>query len=90
MSLLPSQAYHCAVTVEVTQDPTWQTMPARRPWQGLALLVASIIGTLAVLIYFGAWFAEDRVQARSAAGETAEAQGEWWEDGLIAICPVHG
>ena len=82
----------CAMTGDVTTDPTWQTMPARRPWLGLLLLGISVAGTLAILIYFGAWFADNRIEARGVADdETGQVnpEGEWWEDGLISICPVH-
>ena len=77
---------------EVTTDPTWQTLPAQRPWQGLALLGISVVATLAILIYFGAWHADNRIEARNteAAGAGQEStQDEWWEDGLISICPIH-
>ncbi len=56
--------------------------------------MSSVIGTLAVLIYFGAWASSDRIENRAlAAGisesHAANAEGEWWEDGLIFACPLH-
>lgn len=55
---------------------------------GLGLLGGSIIFTASVLIFFGAWFADGRIEARTdTVGH--EAQGDWWEDGLIAVCPIH-
>lgn len=66
----------------------WTDISDRRPWLGLGLLGGSVIFTASVLIFFGAWFADDRIEART---ETVghEAQGDWWEDGLIAVCPIH-
>ncbi|MEE8046718.1 MAG: hypothetical protein V3T49_07760 [Dehalococcoidia bacterium] len=66
----------------------------RRPYLGFGLLMSSVIGTLAVLIYFGAWASSDRIENRAlAAGmsesQAANAEGEWWEDGLIFACPLH-
>ncbi|HIF72616.1 MAG TPA: hypothetical protein EYQ61_08695 [Dehalococcoidia bacterium] len=63
----------------------------RRPFLGFGLLMSSVIGTLAVLIYFGAWASTDRIENRAlAAGVTeSHAEGEWWEDGLIFACPLH-
>lgn len=58
---------------------------------GLSLLGISIAFTLSVLIFFGAWLSEDRIEARVDGNESVhgEAEGEWWEDGLIAVCPIH-
>ena len=63
----------------------------RRPMVGFGLLMSSVIGTLAVLIYFGAWASTDRIENRVLAAETSglHAEGEWWEDGLIFACPLH-
>lgn len=71
-----------------SDGPDWPEASGRRPWLGLSLLAGSIVFTLAVLIFFGAWFADGRIEARS---ETAghQAEGDWWEDGLIAVCPIH-
>jgi hypothetical protein len=49
----------------------------------------SVAFTLSTLIFFGAWVAQDRIEAREDESVAAQADGEWWEDGLIAICPVH-
>ncbi len=78
-----------STTQEHLDSPTWEVVDARRrPWTGLALLGGSIVFTFAVLVFFGAWFATDRIDARSdALGH--EAQGDWWEDGLITVCPIH-
>jgi len=53
--------------------------------------MSSVIGTLAVLIYFGAWASTDRIENRALAAGITESQteGEWWEDGLIFACPLH-
>lgn len=68
--------------------PEWEQASRRKPWLGLALLGSSIVFTLAVLVFFGAWFASDRIGARSdEAGQGTD--GEWWEDGLITVCPIH-
>ena len=63
----------------------------RRPIVGFGLLMSSVIGTLAVLIYFGAWASSDRIENRALAAGISEAQaeGEWWEDGLVFACPLH-
>jgi hypothetical protein len=63
----------------------------RRPIVGLGLLMSSVIGSLAVLIYFGAWASTDRIEIRVLAAEISglQAEGEWWEDGLIFACPLH-
>jgi hypothetical protein len=69
-------------------NPLWSDPPVKRPWLGLALLATSIVSTVAVLVFFGAWLAQDRIAAR--ADETGQSSsGEWWEDGLIAVCPIH-
>jgi hypothetical protein len=62
-----------------------------RPFLGYGLLMSSVIGTLAVLIYFGAWASTDRIENRALAAGITESQteGEWWEDGLIFACPLH-
>jgi hypothetical protein len=64
---------------------------ARRPVLGLSVLAASAVSTLALLIFFGAWMAENRIRARAANtdGTDLEVKGDWWEDGLISICPIH-
>ena len=63
----------------------------RRPIVGFGLLMSSVIGTLAVLIYFGAWASSDRIENRAMAAGISEIQveGEWWEDGLVFVCPLH-
>jgi hypothetical protein len=63
----------------------------RRPIIGFGLLLSSIIGTLAVLIYFGAWASSNRIENRAHAAGVAESQveAEWWEDGLVFACPLH-
>ncbi len=63
----------------------------RRPIVGLGLLLSSVIGTLAVLIYFGAWASSDRIENRAHAVGSSESQieADWWEDGLIFACPFH-
>ena len=62
-----------------------------RPFKGLSLLTASVVGTFAVLIYFGAWAVSDRMEKRLAATESSVAQLEvkWWEDSLLTVCPLH-
>ncbi len=75
-------------TAAVAEAAEWPEASGRRPWLGLGLLFGSILFTVAVLIFFGAWFADDRIEARSGvAGH--EVEGDWWEDGLIAVCPIH-
>jgi hypothetical protein len=63
----------------------------RRPILGLGLLMATVISTLAMLIYFGAWASTDRIENRAFAAGAAEShvEGNWWEDGLIMACPLH-
>ncbi|NQW20576.1 MAG: hypothetical protein HQ477_07635 [Chloroflexi bacterium] len=63
----------------------------RRPFVGFGLLMSSVIGTLVVLIYFGAWASSNRIENRAYAAGTTESQidGEWWEDGLVFVCPLH-
>jgi hypothetical protein len=58
---------------------------------GFGLLMSSVFGTLAVLIYFGAWASSDRIENRALAAGIYEAQAEneWWEDGLVFACPLH-
>lgn len=53
--------------------------------------MSSVLGTLAVLIYFGAWASSDRIENRAhAAGiPESQAEGEWWEDSLVFACPLH-
>lgn len=78
------------MTTQATDnDATWRGYSSRRPWIGLTLLGISIFSTLAVLIYFGAWVAQDRIEARADEGAAAQSEGEWWEDSLIAVCPIH-
>ena len=63
----------------------------RRPLIGFGLLISSVIGTLAVLIFFGAWASSDRIENRALAAGISEIQveSEWWEDGLVLACPLH-
>ena len=63
----------------------------RRPILGLALLTATVISTLVLLIYFGAWASSDRIENRALAAGATEGhlESEWWEDGLIIACPLH-
>ncbi len=63
----------------------------RFPFVGFGLLMSSVAGTLAVLIYFGAWASSDRIENRAGVAGIAESQveGEWWEDGLLYACPLH-
>ena len=80
-----------AQTVE-TQSPELDGFNIkRRPFLGFGLLMSSVIGTLAVLIYFGAWVSVDRIERRALAEGVDESQieGEWWEDGLVLACPLH-
>ena len=66
----------------------WAQISGRRPLLGLGLLGGSLIFTASVLIFFGAWFADGRIEARFGT-DGHEATGEWWEDGLITVCPIH-
>lgn len=61
------------------------------PFVGFGLLMSSVIDTLAVLIYFGAWASSDRIENRAQALGISESQveGEWWKDGLVFVCPLH-
>ena len=63
----------------------------RRPLIGFGLLISSVIGSLAVLIFFGAWASSDRIENRALAAGISEIQveSEWWEDGLVLACPLH-
>ncbi len=77
-----------AVINDTPEATPWSEAARRRPTLGIGLLAGSVVFTVAVLIFFGAWFADDRIEARSdAIGHSAE--GDWWEDGLIAVCPIH-
>lgn len=64
---------------------------ARRPFLGFGLLISSFISALAVLIYLGAWASADRIEDRALAAGVAEShvKSEWWEDGLLFVCPFH-
>jgi hypothetical protein len=63
----------------------------RRPIVGFGLLILSVIGTLVFMIYFGAWVSYDRIENRAFTAGIPETQveGEWWEDGLVFVCPLH-
>lgn len=63
----------------------------RRPILGLALLTTTVISTLVLLIYFGAWASSDRIENRALAAGATEGhlESKWWEDGLIIACPLH-
>jgi hypothetical protein len=63
--------------------------PPPRPRLGVALLIGSALATLAILVYFGAWAASDRVSARSGTPETAVEGNAAWEEGLLYVCPFH-
>ena len=62
-----------------------------RPFLGFGLLMISVIGTLAILIYFGAWASSDRITDRATeAGITkSSVEAAWWEKGLLLTCPLH-
>ncbi|MDA1280076.1 MAG: hypothetical protein O3B95_08560 [Chloroflexi bacterium] len=64
---------------------------SRRPLLGFGLLGATIVVTLAVLIYLGAWASSDRIENRVLAASTGGVhdQGDWWEDSLLLACPLH-
>ena len=64
---------------------------ADRPFLGFGLLMTSVIGTLAILIYFGAWASADRITDRAIeAGITkSSVEAEWGEKGLLLTCPLH-
>lgn len=77
-----------AADTAFADETPWSEASGRRPLLGLGLLAGSVIFTASVLVFFGAWFADDRIEARSrTVGH--EAEGDWWEDGLIAVCPIH-
>ena len=59
-----------------------------RPVFGLGLLLVSALATLAILIYFGAWAASERVDARGQI-DGASGQKAAWEEGLLFVCPFH-
>ena len=75
--------------------PTWAAISSRRPIRGLALIALSLAFSLAVLIYLGAWASSDRIEARwfdsesESFGHGDGADGAWWEDGLVFVCPLH-
>ena len=62
-----------------------------RPFLGFGLLMTSVIGTLAILIYFGAWASSNRITDRATeAGITkSNVEAEWWEKSLLLTCPLH-
>ena len=64
---------------------------ADSPFLGFGLLLTSVIGSLAILIYFGAWASSDRITDRATeAGITkSSVEAEWWEKGLLLTCPLH-
>ncbi len=78
-----------------SSTPAWAAISSRRPVRGLALIGLSLVFSLAVLIYLGAWASSDRIEARSLDGESEAydhetgASGAWWEDGLVFVCPLH-
>ncbi len=84
-----------AATPNQSNDPISPNLEGfeikRRPVVGFGLLLASVLGTFAVLIYFGAWASSDRIENRALASGTTESQveAEWWEDGLVFVCPLH-
>lgn len=63
----------------------------RRPLLGFGLLFSTVLFSAAVLIYFGAWASADRIENRALAADAtpSHAEGEWWEDGLLFVCPLH-
>ncbi len=70
----------------------WAQSSRRRPWLGLGLLGISIAFTLAVVIYFGAWSASEKIQARQAAEGNpgvADEDVAAWEEGFLWACPLH-
>ena len=65
----------------------------RPPWRGLTLLAISAAFSAALLVYFGAWSAAERVDARgltlASRTEVIEPGEAWWEDSLLWVCPLH-
>jgi hypothetical protein len=66
----------------------------RGPWLGLGLASLTVVFCIALVVYFAAWAASERVEARalSSAGNDAGqrvTEKVWWEDGARWACPLH-
>jgi hypothetical protein len=78
------------ITTELAAIPLAR-QSAGRPLLGLGLLGVSAAFSTALLVYFGAWAASDRAQAREQAATVGQpaASDALWEDGLLWACPLH-
>ena len=56
------------------------------PLKGLVMILITIFFSIALLVYIGAGFSEYRIQERK---NLENANGLWWENGFISVCPLH-
>ena len=55
----------------------------RRPVTGISFIGITLVLTLVFLVYFGAWFAEKRLEQRD------HKEPIWWENTVLWVCPLH-
>jgi hypothetical protein len=56
------------------------------PHKGLSMIVMTIFVSLALLIYIGADYSENRIKNRANQNNLADV---WWERSFILVCPLH-
>lgn len=60
------------------------------PYYGISSIIISILFSIIILIYLGAAISTERKNNREnfeTIGNSAE--GIWWENGFIFMCPLH-
>ena len=60
------------------------------PYYGISSIIISILFSTIILIYLGAAISTERKNNREnfeTIGNSAE--GIWWENGFIFMCPLH-
>ena len=56
------------------------------PHKGLSMIVMTIFVSLALLIYIGADYSENRINNRVSQNNSTDV---WWERSFILVCPLH-
>jgi len=56
------------------------------PYKGLSMIILTILFSVALLIYVGADYSENRIKIRSGQDSLDDL---WWERSFILVCPLH-
>jgi len=56
------------------------------PYKGLSMIIITILVSMALLIYIGADYSENRIKNRVSGNNSTDV---WWERSFILVCPLH-